>query len=446
MQHLGDVRVDPGRARVYEHGWQSWSPALAYRVGETPLRPGTEAARVMNWRPDTRPPADAFWGEGLLAVDPGDGSGIHVLAAPPGADPVPSIRADVRGDRVVLAADGAVEHAVDPGPDGLHGALGRWGQTHAARCGLGPLRPAPTLWCSWYHYSTDVTEADVEENLDALGELDLAVDVVQLDDGYQAEIGDWLVDSGRFGSLRETIGRIVDRGLRAGLWIAPFLVSPRSALAREHPQWLVPEATAGVNWGQELRVLDVTHPGAEAHLRTVFTTLRGMGVDFVKADFVYAGAVPGRRADRTASGQEAYRRGMAVVRESIGDAYLLGCGAPILPSVGLVDAMRISPDVAVHYSPTHGGAFGPSQWAATANGRGRAWQHGRLWVNDSDCLVVRPAVERRAEWAAHVERYGGLRASSDRLRNLDEWGLVTTRRLVRPVPAEPFVLDEAALG
>ena len=41
-----------------------------------------------------------------------------------------------------------------------------------------------------------------------------------------------------------------------------------------------------------------------------------------------------------------------MIREAIGpDAYLLGCGAPILPSVGLVDAMRVGPDIAHHYEP-----------------------------------------------------------------------------------------------
>ena len=68
------------------------------------------------------------------------------------------------------------------------------------------------------------------------------------------------------------------------------------------------------------------------------------------------------------------------------------------------------------------------------SGRARAYQHGRWWVNDPDCLVARPAMERREEWAAHVERYGGLRGSSDRLAELDEWGLATTRRLLSSVP------------
>jgi alpha-galactosidase len=48
-------------------------------------------------------------------------------------------------------------------------------------------------------------------------------------------------------------------------------------------------------------------------------------------------------------------------------------------------------------------------------------------------------VERRAEWAAHIERDGGLRGSSDRLAALDDWGLETTRRLLRPSSPAPMV-------
>jgi alpha-galactosidase len=48
-------------------------------------------------------------------------------------------------------------------------------------------------------------------------------------------------------------------------------------------------------------------------------------------------------------------------------------------------------------------------------------------------------VERRHEWADHVERFGGLRASSDRIADLDAWGLARTRELLANPPPEPFV-------
>jgi alpha-galactosidase len=43
--------------------------------------------------------------------------------------------------------------------------------------------------------------------------------------------------------------------------------------------------------------------------------------------------------------ETAYRHGLDVIRIALGDAYLLTCGAPILPSLGLCDAIRVGPDV-----------------------------------------------------------------------------------------------------
>jgi alpha-galactosidase len=434
------------RALVYEEGWQSWSPTTTYRLGEPPWRPTHERNVALCYRADRVGPTDAYQGEGLLAVDPGDGAAVQVLAATDPTVEVPSIRAERRGDRLLVSADGPVGVDADTGPGGLTGALGRWADRYAAAAGVAAPRPAPTLWCSWYEYYTGVSEQDMLENLDAMAELDLPVDVVQLDDGYQTEIGDWLLLSGRFRSLEDLVARIRDVGRRAGIWVAPFLVGESSRLRAEHPEWLVEGAYAGHNWKQDLGVLDVTHPDAAAYLTTVFTEFRRLGLDLFKIDFIYAGALAGRRHEAVPA-LEAYRRGVRLIRDAIGpEAYLLGCGAPILPSVGLFDAMRVGPDIGPVYEPDDGDMSQPSQAAATITTVGRAWQHGRFWVNDPDCLVARPAMERREDWAATVERYGGLRGSSDRLRSLDDWGLEVTRRLLSTVPAPtPFPIPEQGM-
>jgi alpha-galactosidase len=439
---VGEVVCDPGTALVHEHGWQSWSPTTTYSLRERPYRPTGENIRVVNYRADRAAPEEAFQGEGLLAVQERSGGPVHLYAARPGVDTVASIRAHVRDRTVVVASDAPIRQTVDDGPGGILGALGRWADGYASALEVGPIRPAPTIWCSWYHYFERVTEQDMLENLDAIDELRLPVDVVQLDDGYQAEIGDWLTLSGRFRSLRDMVARIRDRGRRAGIWTAPFLVGRRSRLYAEHPGWLVQGASAGHGWHQDLFALDVTHPDAAAYLHSVFSTFHRQGIDFFKIDFIYAGALEGHRYEDVPP-VEAYRRGVRLIRDAIGPhAYLLGCGAPILPSVGLVDAMRVSPDTAPEHEPLQGDLSQPSVRAAMLSGVGRAWQHGRFWVNDPDCLLARPEVERREDWAGHLQRYGGLRGSGDRLRALDQWGLRTTRQLLSTVPPpKPFPID-----
>jgi alpha-galactosidase len=434
FRRVTEVPVDADRGLVYEHGWQSWSPSTAYPVTGTGQRPVQPVMQTMCYRPG-RPGADrGFQGEGLLAIDPGTGDPVRVYAARDVRTQAPSIRARLDGGRIAVASDDpdAVEEALGTGP--LAAALAAWADRFVVGAAVPLPRPAPTVWCSWYHYLAGVTEADVLENLDAIGTTGLPVDVIQIDDGWQAEMGDWLDFSGRFASVGDLVGRIRDAGRRAGLWLAPFLVGAASTVARDHPDWLVAGADAGHNWGQDLFALDVTHPGAADHLRRVFETQRDLGVDYFKLDFAYAGALEGTR-HRDVPALTAYREGLALIREAVGlDAYLLGCGAPILPSVGLVDAMRVGPDIDQSFEPADGDLSRPSQRSAAQSVVGRAWQHGRFWVNDPDCLLLRPGVERREQWACTVERYGGLRGSSDRIGALDRWGLATTGRLLASVP------------
>ena len=314
---------------------------------------------------------------------------------------------------------------VEGGLDDALAAIGR-------RLSPGPVASIPPGWCSWSAYFGRVTEADVVENVREAARLSLPIEIVQVDDGYPAGIGDWLEASFsvRLASLRS---RAYFRGWAARrVWTAPFLVGEHSALAAENPDWLLEGADAGWNWNQRLRVLDVTHPAAAEHLSQVFRTLSAWGFDFHKLDFLYAGAIPGRRRV-DCSPIEAYRKGLRLIRQAAGDdATLLGCGAPLLPSIGLVDAMRIGPDVVPerpHEEPDLGRVIGAT--------RARGWMHGRLWANDPDSLVARSQIAEREAWAAHLEGYGGLAFSGDRLAALDERGLELTRRVLRPSTAEP---------
>jgi alpha-galactosidase len=335
---IAELLVDPRRALVYEEGWQSWSPTGLYAADRSSPGPPDRRAHTMGWRPDTNRLEHGFQGEGLLAVASPD-EPVRVWFSPEPHAAVATIRLEARQDRVVVTADGPVEELVLEGR--LVEALGAVGD----RLAPARLRAVPPGWCSWYFYFRGVREADVVENLEAAERLALPVEIVQVDDGYQAGIGDWLVDAARFGSLRRVVGRILAAGRRPGVWTAPFLVGERSALAAEHPDWLVEGADAGWNWDQRLLVLDVTNPDAAGYLERVFRTFRELGIDYFKLDFLYAGAIAGTRHEDCMP-LDAYGEGLRLIRRAVGEnALLLGCGAPLLPSIGLVDAMRVGPDI-----------------------------------------------------------------------------------------------------
>lgn len=113
----------------------------------------------------------------------------------------------------------------------------------AARLGraMGARRPAPLrVWCSWYSYYRDVTLDAMLENARLARERGLPFDVFQLDDGFQADLGDWTRPAEHFGGhARDLPGPLRELGFTPGLWLAPFLVGPGSQLFTEHRDWLV---------------------------------------------------------------------------------------------------------------------------------------------------------------------------------------------------------------
>ncbi|GEM_PF-910551 len=439
---VAEIAGDPGQMHVYEHGWQSWSPTGRYPATATSPRPQRANWHRMCYRHDRELPTTGFQGEGLLAVTSPEGP-VTLVATEDPHGPVPSIRAQALADRVVVAADGPVQVRRDLGDD-LPGALARWADGVAADLAVGPTRAHEPVWCSWYCHWDQVTAADIDAALHAISTAELPVGVVQIDDGHQAAIGDWLTQRPGFGARgarRELSQRIRDHGHRAGLWLAPLMAARGSATATAHPEWLVGDAHAGHHWGDEIAALDVTHPGAAEHLAEVIATVVDEGYDYLKLDFLYAGAVQGRR-HHDADPLAAYGEALRIIREAAGpEVTLLGCGAPQLPSIGRLDPMRVSPDTDPKDQPEDGDRSQPSLSAALATGRARAFTHARWWTADPDCLLVRSEVARPHEWAEHVRASGGLVAASDPLAELDPDELARLRGLLRRSTTTPVGWD-----
>jgi alpha-galactosidase len=409
---------DPAATRFLRMGYQSWSPARYLRLTQRDFRPRFALVRRVHHGPCTPLPSRTRHVSDFITrlVTPGAGGltlGFvthrrlltHVCLEHRGAR-IDAIRAVAAREGLPLAARAAVGSerlwvgVEGPEEDGL----ARWAE-HAGREMEAPV-PArvESGWCSWYHFFTRVGARDIERNLEAAAEFRGQIDTMQIDDGYQAAVGDWLEPDPSFPEGIAPLGRAIrEHGFRAGIWLAPFLASRASRVAREHPDWLLRDgrgrpivALLNPSWkGKVCYALDPTHPGVRDWLAGVSETLRGQGFDYLKLDFLYAGALRGLRQDPSLASAEAYRVGLGAIRQAIGpQSLLLGCGAPLGPSIGLFEAMRIGPDVAPAWRARvadrlYGLPAAPSAENSIRNVLARAPLHQRLWINDPDCVLLR---------------------------------------------------------
>ena len=268
----------------------------------------------------------------------------------------------------------------------------------------------PAGWCSWYHFYQNINQEKILRNLNTVVKLknEMPLSLVQIDDGYQKEVGDWFSFRRGFPQgVAPLATEISKNGLTPGLWMAPFILHPSSDFALDHPEMILRKkgsrpVNAGFVWNVFGQALDLTVPGAlEYVLEMIDTAVHQWGFPYLKLDFLYAGALKGDRFDNTKTRAQIMRKAMQEIRNCAGeDTFLLGCGAPLGSVIGLVDANRIGADVSGNWLPEFGGVsflfkkepHMPAAKNAIQNILTRAEQHNRWWINDPDCLLVRPEI------------------------------------------------------
>lgn len=453
----GGLLDRPGcELRLYTEGWTMTTPAMSVRWGER------EPLLNPDYRPFAAPdpdeqgsrPANHFHADYVAVVEHAATDASLLVGFITSADQVARIAVALAetGPTALTASSLGDGIAIPPGGEASSEELvamagtgtgtetlltefaGAWGARMLARASA----PPPTGWCSWYYYFEKVSERDVLENADwlAANRAQFPLDYVQVDDGWQAALGDWTVtDPARFPHGPEwLVQEIRRRGFRPGLWLAPFLVEERSRLAAEHPGWLVRDRTGATVWAMDWRgcrtaILDCTLPAACAWLEGIFATLAGWGVDYAKLDFlVHESAVTakgGVYADPGATRVQALRRGLAAIRRGFGDGrVLLACTNVLGAGVGVVDACRIGTD----FLPDWNRGNEPFREAPTVpnvcrNIINRTYLDRRLWINDPDTVIVRSddnrldAAEVRM-WVSALWFAGGMTFAGDRLSTL----------------------------
>jgi hypothetical protein len=325
------------------------------------------------------------------------------------------------------------------------------------------LPPAYNGYSTWYHgRSTGTTGALDQKRMAELAKFadenridEFGLNFLQIDDQWQVERRDFTTHkkgekAPYADGMKKTADTINKHGFIAGLWLTPFAwhgrddrieqgkyqKTPNETVLNDKPDWFVKRKEDGtvyyVRWAWDC--LDMSHPEARKFLAGVIRTMtHDWGYKLLKIDGLWAGMAcsilypsPEYRDDglgdavfhdKTKTNIEVYRDGLKLVREAAGkETFLLGCNIAqnmrtMGASIGLVDAMRVGPDI-------------KAEWGAVVRcARPATWLYfwnGRVWWNDPDCLMLRDplTIENAQAWASWIAMSGQMNLVSEWLPGL----------------------------
>ena len=464
----------------FSNGWQSWSRTAAYGIEEKPPRavlPFIENAMAAN---SSTP---RLKGQGFFASDffgvVGDRNTRKAFLAGflSQKEQFGSFEMRRYGKNYHLRLRAACDDIrLDPGKSVVtdwavlypfqidsEDPIGSYLDAVAGFHGIKIKENIPVGWCSWYEFFTEVKAKNVLENLETIKDMQskLPLDLVQLDDGYQTEGGDWFSFTEDFPQgLKPLVEETKNSGLTPGLWMAPLIANLKAKLIKEHPEYFLKNkfggrVSSGFISNKFANALDGSQPGAQDYVKKVIrTAVEDWGYPYLKLDFLYAGALKGKHHDKTMTRAQILRNSFALIREAAGDdTFILGCGAPLGSSLGLFDGMRIGADVDGFWEPK---LFGiskffrndpqlPSARNAIQNILTRSFFHRRWWINDPDCLLVRADTELTLDevksLATVIGMSGGAVLLSDDLPKVPEERIRIAQALFPVIGKRPRVID-----
>lgn len=266
-------------------------------------------------------------------------------------------------------------------------------------------------YTSWYNYYQNINEEIILRDLNGLKRAGDSANIFQIDDGYETKVGDWDIDENKFpNGLKPIVDKIHEQGLKAGLWFAPFAAQFNADIVKAHPDWLVRDKhnrklVSGAAWGGFF-ALDFEKEEVRDYIKAYFDKVFDeWGFDMVKLDFLYAAAIlPRNNKTRGQLMCEA----MDFLRECCRDKIILGCGVPLAPAFGVVDACRISCDVEYTFKEkfyvkvTNQEII--SAKMAMVNSVYRRHLNGRIWANDPDVFFLRDGGMKKAGYTMQQKR------------------------------------------
>jgi alpha-galactosidase len=216
-------------------------------------------------------------------------------------------------------------------------------------------------WCSWYEFGSNINEHKILSQVEWLARNDLKeFEYILIDDGWETNWGDWLYENkDRFpNGLKEIAAKIKQAGFKPGIWLAPFLVSPKSQLFKNHPEWLVRKNGKFVeglrftpldsHMPYKRYILDINNEQAMRYVADILEYLVDeCGFELLKLDFLYGIYFSPNHTDLQL---DAFLKDfLTTIKESYPEVYTIACGCPLVPAIGVVDSMRIGFDTLIPY-------------------------------------------------------------------------------------------------
>ncbi|RLD15077.1 MAG: hypothetical protein DRI28_01725 [Caldiserica bacterium] len=262
-------------------------------------------------------------------------------------------------------------------------------------------------WTSWYSYYRKISHQEIEKNINSIKTLPINLNYFQIDDGWEMSVGDWFENNKFKGTLKKLADGINKNNVKAGIWMAPFVVEKRSEIFRKHREWILKDRKgrmkfAGFNpfWSGLFFPLDITREDVKDYILGRIRYLRKLGFDLFKFDFLYSLFIPGRHK-KDISRMELFYEGMRILKEGVEGGEILGCGAPFILKEGLYDILRVGPDTKDSWRDWFLNLIGyegeTSAMNSLRNTLSRSFILSKFFLKDPDVIFLKPEKLTRIE-------------------------------------------------
>lgn len=262
-----------------------------------------------------------------------------------------------------------------------------------------PQRRPLNVFCTWQFYGFDFCSADLDENLRALKDRPLPIDVFQLDNGWMDLLGDYNANPRFPEGMRAVADKIRAAGLMPGIWSCPTMIRGQSQAARKYPDLIARTRDGrplGFNYIEgDAYAIDPTAPNYRTYMKEVYSKLLSWGFTYHKTDFLRSIILDENIQfhDRKVNRAQAYRLAGEVLREVLGEeSYIVSCGGiNDAGNAGVYDSLRATNDMFGFWTPPDG-----ARWKGTLikvkQGNIRSYVN-RLLRTDPDACPIRRRTE-----------------------------------------------------